>query len=136
MSTIYSAVDKLRALITENHVEPKVEEVVKEVISLLTDPTVLLLEWNEEDVQTVARSKLAQLFDVEEEDLVEKPLSKDNVEYVISRLDKYHDCNYGITWDSVDDALDDVVLPSLEEVLNVGTIEEELWNVFSEARVP
>lgn len=126
MSTVHSAVDKLRALITENHVEPKVEEVVKKVISLLTDPTVLILEWNEIDVQTVAREIIAFDSDFSIADIIENPLPKDDVEWVIARLGKYYDCNYGITWDSIRDGLNEVSLPKAEDCL----VEKEdvcLW---------
>ena len=123
MSTISTAIIKLEQLITENHVEPKVEEVVKKVISLLTDPTVLLLEWNELDVQKMAGEIIAHLGNVAREDIIDNPLPRKDVEWVISRLEHYYDCNYGITWDSIRNILDEVDLPKAEDCL----IESCLW---------
>ena len=54
------------------------------------------------------------LHDIEEDDIIENPLSREQVIDVIDLLDKYYDCSYGITWDTIDNTLDDIELPSLE----------------------
>ena len=117
MSTIDTVIGKLETLITENHVEPKVENAVKEILSLLKDRTVLLIEWNGIDIQKAAREIIAFSSDFSIDDIIANPLPKDDVEWVIARLDKYYDCNYGITWDSIRDALNEVSLPKAENCL-------------------
>lgn len=114
MSTIDTVIGKLETLITENHVAPKVENAVKEVLSLLKDRTVLLLEWNELDIQKVAREKLANMENCEEYEIIEKPLLRNDVVAVIDLLDKYYDCNYGITWETINSTLDSIALPDSE----------------------
>jgi len=111
MSTIDSAICDLERLITENHVEPKVEDVVKKVIADLSSRTVLILEWNGADVQKVAREKLSFLEDCKIEEIKENPLTEEQVIDVITHLDKYYDCNYGIDWGTINCALDNIVLP-------------------------
>lgn len=109
MSTIYSVVGKLEALITENHVAPKVEELVKEVLSSLTDKTKLFIEWNEIDVQAVAREKLSFMGDCTVDEIIDNPLSREDVKNVIEFLDDHMDCNYGITWETISCAIDNCV---------------------------
>lgn len=117
MSTISTAIIKLEQLITENHVEPKVEETVKIVLSLLKDRTILFLEWNEIDIQVIARQRIAQMYDVKESEIKEKPLPRELVIDVIDLLDKYNDCNYGISWDTIRSTMDMIEFGDLEEYL-------------------
>ena len=86
MSTIDTVIGKLENLITENHVEPKVENAVKEVLSLLKDRTVLLLEWNEADVQKVAREQIAFKNDYSMHEIIEKPLLRNQVANILIYL--------------------------------------------------
>jgi len=121
MSTIDTAVEKLKILVEElNEIdEEQYEEVcrdavvidIKKVISLLTDPTVLLIEWNEIDIQGVAREKLANMDNVKIEQIIENPLPKERVEVIIALLEHRYDCNLGVTWDTINCILDEVVLP-------------------------
>jgi hypothetical protein len=121
MSTIDTVVDKLREL--EHVPEEKVDSLVQEIISLLTDRTILLLEWNEIDIQKVAREKLANMENCEEDEIKENPLTRAQVIDVIDLLDKYYDCNYGITWDTINSTLDEITLPD-SELCRVNKNEE------------
>ncbi len=117
MSTINTVIDRLDLLLSNFAFDKNTSSELTEIRDMLTDPTVLLLEWNAIDVQTKAREKIAFLNDVEIEEVIENPLSREDVEWVISRLDKYYDCNYGITWDSISSALEDITLPDAENCL-------------------
>lgn len=88
---------------------------LEEIKALLTDKTVLFLEWGEDDVQAVARQQIAFLENVEEDTIKENPLTKEQVARVLELLDGQYDCNYGITWCHLTMALDYIDLPNLEE---------------------
>jgi hypothetical protein len=108
---------------------------LEEILSLLTDETVLLLEWNEIDIQKVAREKLANMENCEEEDIIEKPLSRAQVIEVLEHLDNYYDCNYGITWEKINSALDIITLPDSDSCRIVKlTPENVLKFLFAERR--
>lgn len=149
MSTINTVIDKLRIAleVTDFSLIPGTQGLLREAVALLTDPTVLLLEWNEEDVQQVAREIIAFNSDFSTDDIVANPLSKDDVEFVIGMLDKYYDCNYGITWDSIRDGLNEVSLPKAEDCLvdiepvcewtrEIGTVHHYYTNCNIEFRIP
>lgn len=127
MSTIRTVVEKLEEFIKElNEIEVDASDCtlvyadsiandLQQILKLLTDKTVLLLEWNERDIQRVARERIAHIEDVEDCEIVENPLPREDVEIVISVLEKQYDCNYGITWEHIACAMDYIQLPSLSE---------------------
>ena len=115
MSTIDTAIIKLERLFELSN-----NSTIKEVLDLLKDRTVLLLEWNEIDIQQVARQRIAQMYDVEKDKIRENPLPRDLVIDVIDLLDKYYDCNYGITWDTINSTMDMIDFADLE-AYHVGT---------------
>ncbi|HAX18413.1 MAG TPA: hypothetical protein DCY00_07460 [Actinobacteria bacterium] len=118
MSTIDNTIEKLDNLLTKLQISDScLASELNEIKALLTDKTVLILEWNEEDIQKAAREKIANLHDIVVEKIIEKPLRREDVEWVISRLDKYYDCNYGITWETINSSLDDISLPDAESVI-------------------
>ena len=127
MSRIRTVTEKIDSMITElENIEPDetdsklvvaeaIIEELKELKELLTDKTVLFLEWNEEDVQAVARQRIAYLEDVEECEVKENPLNREQVERVLEVLEKQYDCNYGITWEHLTMAMDYIDLPNIIE---------------------
>jgi hypothetical protein len=118
MSTIYRVIDELEKLLNDqDRTQGSVDTSIKDVLKLLKDRTVLLLEWNELDIQQMARVKIAQNNDYAVDDIIESPLTREQVVDVIGILDNYYDCNYGITWNSIDNALDDIDLPDVKACL-------------------
>ena len=117
MSTISTVIDKLREL--EHVPEEQMEMKIHDIIVMLTDPTVLLIEWNELDVQQITREKLSFMEDCKVDEIIEEPLTKAQVAYVIDLLNSRYDCNYGITWDTIRCILDEVLLPDSESCRKV-----------------
>ena len=115
MSTIRRVLEKLEPLIFNSPIKHEYKKELAEIRGLLTDKTVLFLEWNEQDIQGVARKRIAHIEDVKECEIIENPLTKEDVETVISVLEKQYDCNYGITWEHIACAMDYIKLPSLSE---------------------
>lgn len=77
-------------------------------------PTVIFLEWCLEDIE----SRALEMEESEDDDYVEefneqgntinapKPLyDRTKFTDVLSLLDARHDCNYGVTWETIDHAL-------------------------------
>lgn len=135
MSTIDTVIGKLEELllivkegeeIPEEDLEQLdlgyVEMKVADILARLKDRTVLLLEWNEIDIQKAAREKLANMEDCEEDEIKENPLTREQVIDVIDLLDKYYDCNYGITWEAIQYQLDSISLPS-SDICRINTPE-------------
>jgi len=115
MSTIDSAVNKLNDLLSELPLRNSfIVKEIQDIIDLLNDRTVLLLEWNEKDIQQVAREKLAEMENCEKEEIIENPLTRELVIDVIDLIDKYYDCNYGVTWETINSTLDSITLPDRE----------------------
>jgi len=115
MSTIDSAVNKLNDLLSELPLRNSfIVKEIQDIIDLLNDRTVLLLEWNEKDIQQVAREKLAVMENCEKEEIIENPLTRELVIDVIDLIDKYYDCNYGVTWETINSTLDSITLPDRE----------------------
>jgi len=114
MSTIQTAVEKLQNLILNSPIANDYKKDLAEVISLLTRKDVLLLEWNSIDIQSVARDKIAAMDDCKVEDIIENPLTQEQVELVIDLLEDQYDCNYGITWETISCQLDSITLPGPE----------------------
>lgn len=125
MSAIREAVDKIDRMFEKTKameasfpsVAALYQHDLKELKDILTDKTVLFLEWNEQDIQRVARERIAHIEDVEDCEIVENPLPREDVEIVISILEKQYDCNYGITWEHLAFAMDYIKLPSLSECI-------------------
>lgn len=123
MSAIVEALDRIDRMLERTEVMeaffPNIAALyqydLKKLKDILTDKTVLLLEWNEQDIQRVARERIAHIEDVEDCEIVENPLPREDVETVISILEKQYDCNYGITWEHLAFAMDYIKLPSLSE---------------------
>lgn len=117
MSVIRAAIEKIDEMISKlPNTESLLETELKEIKDLLTDDTVLFLEWGEEDIQNVARQRIAYTEDVEECKIKENPLTREQVADVIGLLEKQYDCNYGITWDNIYSVMDYIDLPVLIEV--------------------
>lgn len=87
---------------------------IQEVIEMLEDPKMLLIEWGAEDVQIKAKERKAWLLDITEKEVEEKPLTDKQVAEVIELLERTHDCNYGITWEHIDSALDNLGYPEVD----------------------
>ena len=116
MSRIRTVVEKIDSMISRFPVlNTQLEKDLKELKELLTDKTVLFLEWGEEDVQAIARQRIAYLEDVEECEVKENPLNRKQVERVLEVLEKQYDCNYGITWEHLTMAMDYIDLPNITE---------------------
>lgn len=112
--TVKIAVEKLKLLLDSYVImEASVGEEIQNVIDLLEDPKMLLIEWGEDDVQMKARERKAWLLDVEEDEVEEKPLTDIQVAQVINLLERTHDCTIGMTWDTIDCALDNLGLPEV-----------------------
>lgn len=127
MSRIRTVTEKIDSMIDElDNIEPDetdsklvvaeaIIEDLKEIKELLTDKTVLFLEWNEEDVQAAARQQIAFLESVKEEEIKEYPLTKEQVVHVLEMVDRVYDCNYGVTWEDLIISLDCIDLPNITE---------------------
>ena len=116
MSRIRTVIEKIDSMIAEMPIVDAIIEIwLKEIKELLTDKTVLFLEWGEADVQAVARQRIAYLEDVEKCEVKENPLTREQVERVLEVLEKQYDCNYGITWEHLAIAMDYIDLPNIIE---------------------
>ena len=114
--TVKIAVEKLKLLLDSYVImEASVGEEIQNVIDLLEDPKMLLIEWGEDDIQLKARGRKAWLLDLKEEEVEEKPLTDKQVIEVIELLDRTHNCNYGITWEHISAALDNLGLPETND---------------------
>jgi len=121
MSTIKAAVEKLQLIIdTPDHDSYGVWEMkddIQKVISLLTAKDVLFLEWNAIDIQQQAREKLSFMENCEASEIIDNPLSQKDVEEVIDLLEDRYDCNYGITWETINCVLDELSLPDRDQAM-------------------
>ena len=102
MSAVKNAIGKLDEFINAMSECTSLMEIalctaLKEIKDILEDKTVLILEWNEIDVQQVARERIAYIEDVDECDIKENPLTREQVITVLEVLEKQYDCNYDIT---------------------------------------
>jgi len=114
MSTIDTAIEKIKSLKSQFIVVGEAETILDEVISLLTDKKVLFIEWNALDFQAAARQKIARMANVEENEIIENPLSQEDLEMVVKLLNSHYDANVGVTWDTINCILDDIALPDVE----------------------
>ena len=109
---------------------------LKELKELLTDKTVLFLEWGEDDVQAVARQQIAFLENVEEDTIKENPLTKEQVARVLEVLEKQYDCNYGITWEHLAMAMDYIDLPDIIEAGRRPMTRKQFEEYLNEHGIP
>lgn len=119
MSAVKNAIGKLDIMLDAmsectSQMEIALCCVLKEIKDILEDETVLIIEWSEPDVQQVARERIAHIEDVDECDIIENPLDREQVITVLEVLEKQYDCNYGITWEHLRCAMDYIDLPSLD----------------------
>jgi len=114
MATIETAVEKLQDLILKSPIANEYKKDIAEVISLLTDKTVLFIEWNSVDFQQAAREKLALMDNVKEVDIIDEPLTKEMLENLVTLLDDYYDAGEGVTYETISNLLDHVSLPDTE----------------------
>ena len=90
---VSQAVESIKELITyiENNNASKCEKEetrrLKEILSLLDTRDVIFIEWGVEDIE--ARVEGTKITRAQAQDILEE-------------LDRRHDCNYGITWDTID----------------------------------
>ena len=99
------------------------EEIKNELLKIkdmLTDGTVLIIEWSEADIQYIAREELAYMGDTTIEKIIEEPLTKEQVREVIALIKARYDCSEGITWETIRCALDHIVLPDSESCIKGG----------------
>ena len=111
MSAVKNAIEKLDETIG------KLDETMKnlqKIKNILEDKTVLIIEWNEADVQQVAREMIASIKNVEEDTIIDNPLTKEQVIIVLEELEDHYDCNYGISWSNLRCAMDYIQLPSID----------------------
>lgn len=137
MSRIRTVVEKIDSIISRFPVlNTQLEKDLKELKELLTDKTVLFLEWGEEDVQAIARQRIAYLEDVEECEVKENPLNRKQVERVLEVLEKQYDCNYGITWEHLTMAMDYIDLPNIIEARRKPLTRKEYEEYLNEIGTP
>lgn len=117
MSSTVSWVARMldKVLEEEKGLSPEGRERISGLIGELKNPKMFLIEWGEEDIQQTARKRIAWNLDVEKEQIIENPLSEEEVIEVIRLLEKTHDCNYGMTWDHIDCALDSIGFSAITE---------------------
>ena len=92
--TVKTAVKNLKSAAAKRN-WTEVEEILIEFEKDLND--VFLIEWNIEDI--IVRAK-----DLNENNPDYKVPNSDQARDILDILDHCHDCNYGITWDHLDDA--------------------------------
>ena len=92
--TVKMAVKNLKSAVAKRNWN-EVEEILNKFERDLND--ILLIEWSIEDIITRAK-------DLNENDPDYKVPNSDQARDILNTLDHYHDCNYGITWDHLDDA--------------------------------
>ena len=137
MSRIRTVIERIDSMIAEMPIVDAIIEIwLKEIKELLTDKTVLFLEWGEEDVQAIARQRIAYLEDVEECKVKENPLNREQVERVLEVLEKQYDCNYGITWEHLAMAMDYIDLPTIIEARRKPLTRKEYEEYLNEIGTP
>ena len=119
MSAVRNAIGKLDEMIDAMSECTSLMEIalcnaLKEIKDILEDETVLIIEWSEPDVQQVAREMIAYRNDVEEDSIIENPLTREQVIIVLEELEDHYDCNYGISWSDLRYAMDHIDLPSFD----------------------
>jgi hypothetical protein len=135
--TVKIAVEKLKLLLDSYVImEASVGEEIQNVIDLLEDPKMLLIEWGEADVQAVARQRIAYLEDVEECEVKENPLTREQVERVLEVLEKQYDSNYGITWEHLTMAMDYIDLPNIIEAGRKPMTRKQYEEYLNELGIP
>ena len=137
MSRIRTVIEKIDSMIAEMPIVDTIIEIqLKELKELLTDKTVLFLEWGEEDVQAIARQRIAYLEDIEECEVKENPLTREQVERVLEVLEGQYDCNNGITWEHLAMAMDYIDLPKIIEAGRKPMTRKEYEEYLNEQGIP
>ena len=137
MSRIRTVVEKIDSMIERLPNRTFLIELdLRELKELLTDKTVLFLEWGEEDVQAIARQRIAYLEDVEECEVKENPLNRKQVERVLEVLEKQYDSNYGITWEHLTMAMDYIDLPNIIEAGRKPMTRKQYEEYLNELGIP
>ena len=136
MSRIRTVIEKIDNYILNTPIKHEYKFQLIELKELLTDKTVLFLEWGEEDVQAIARQRIAYLEDVEECEVKENPLNREQVERVLEVLEKQYDCNYGITWEHLAMAMDYINLPNIIEAGRRPMTRKEYEEWLNEHGIP
>jgi len=94
-----TAIEKMKNLVTyietksASKYEREETRMLKEIISLLDTKDVIFIEWGVDDVETRAEELHLQI-------------TKKQAQDVLERIDRIHDCNYGITWETIDACFD------------------------------
>lgn len=119
MSAVKNAIGKLDIMLDAmseltSIMDVAMRKALTEIKDILEDKTVLFIEWSEPDVQQVAREMIACRNGIEEDTIIENPLTREQVITVIETLERNHDCNYGITWEYLKYAMEYIDLPSLD----------------------
>lgn len=113
MAEVSVAVELLKRFVNNNHLHcGPMLGAIEEVISLLSDPTTLFIVWNEQDFQEAARKKLAYIEGCDEDQIIDEPLTKEQIALLVTMLEDRYDANNGITYTEIDDALGHISLPA------------------------
>lgn len=83
----------------------------------LVDPKTLFITWAEEDFQMIARRDLSYENNLDEEDLIENPLSEEKIIKIVDFLEHYYDCNQGISWEDISSAIKEIGWPDIKDCL-------------------
>jgi hypothetical protein len=75
-------------------------------------PNSISLKWNIEDFESRAQEKEEVFPDMGDEYSDENPMLYDRSKFpmALSELERRHDCNYGVTWETIDYLLDEECL--------------------------
>jgi len=113
-NTVRTAIEQLKN-IQRGHfglLKTDVFNSIQEVIENLESKSMLLIEWSTEDV--ISRAKDLQEWNPDEPHII--PTEEQAIE-ILSKMDNNHDCNYGITWDTIDCYIDQLNPENVDNIL-------------------
>ena len=67
---------------------------VEEAMAILEDKNLIFIEWQKDDI--IMRADDVNIF-----------ITEKDAQDILSRMVNSHDCNFGITWDTIDSCLQD-----------------------------
>jgi ABC-type Zn uptake system ZnuABC Zn-binding protein ZnuA len=91
--TVTQAVEKLQKIAEGFHSNHSTRKDIQEVITTLTNPDMILIEWGVEDVYEKGKEKDLQI-------------SEEDARELLSDMAHKHDASIGINWDVIDAYLD------------------------------
>jgi len=103
--TINRVKEELQRIIKDNHPDLHILKKLQEVYDMLNNPDLGFVEWGTEDLHTQA--KYYGMY-----------LSEEDAQQALKDMIQHHDCNYGITWDTINSYLDDYAKPITKMICN------------------